>query len=93
MKIRAENKWCTPAPKGFGAGRASPEAAASTATTTSLDRPLAELISPLLGGTENFRSDEVALESLIGVADVKWLEGRDRLAPLASGAPSPSPQP
>ena len=81
MKVRAENKWCTPALKGPGVGEASPEDAASTATTTRLHRPLAELISPLLGGTENSRSDEAALDSLIGAADVKWLEGRDRLAP------------
>ena len=62
-------------------GEAPFEAAASAATATHGDRPLDDLISPLLGGTENFRSDEAALEGLIGAADVKWIGGRGRLAP------------
>ena len=80
IRIRSENKWCTPAPKGSGASEESPETTPTTDPTPRGQQPLAELIGPLLGGTDDFRSDEKALKSLIGAADVKWLNGRARLA-------------
>ena len=83
MKIRAENKWYTPAPKGSGPG-ASEESSKTTPTTeptASEQHPLAEFIGSLLGGTEDFRNDEKALKSLAGAGDAKWLNGRTRLAP------------
>ena len=49
------------------------DAAASAATVTHEDIPLNDLISPLLDGTKDLRSDEAALEGIIGAADAKWL--------------------
>ena len=46
-----------------------------------------DLIGPLLGGTKDFRSDEAALEDLIGAADVKWFHDRERLAPTHDWGP------
>ena len=71
MKIHSENKWCTPAPEGFGASKELPETTPTTEPAASGQQSLVELIDPLLGGTNDFYSRGVALKSLIGAADAK----------------------
>ena len=80
LKIRPESKWCTPAPKGSGAPMEVTGAASITEPSVGGQQPLDRLIEPLLGGTEDFRSDETAMEDLVGAADATWFRGRTRLA-------------
>ena len=80
-KFCSESKWCTPAPKVTGSSDVPHDPTSVAETSTEKDRPLRDLISPLIDGAEDFRGDETALEALIGAVDIKWFEGRERLAP------------
>ena len=80
-KVRSESKWYTPAPKVAGSSNCPHDPNSVAEISTEEDHHLRGLISPLLGGTEDFRSGEAALEALIGSADIKWLDGRERLVP------------